>query len=140
MNDLVQNRPQFGPRVPAPPLGWPLLPEPSDGAMAYPDLADSVRQSIKIILLTRPGELLLHPNFGAGLEEFLHEPNILLTRRRIRDRIVESLQRWEPRIFLDQVEVWEVPNRPDRTRVEIFYRLKRTGASANLVLDVMLGS
>lgn len=130
----------LGPRVPGPPLGWPLLPLPEDGRLAYPDLATSVRQSIKIILLTQPGELLLHSSFGAGLEAFLHEPNVLVTRRRMRDQIAQAIQRWEPRIYLDQVEVREVADRPDTVRVEIVYRLKRSGETAQLVLDVTLGA
>lgn len=73
--------------------------------MHYPTLERSVRDQIRIILSTRPGEQLMRPEFGAGLEEFLHEPNTLETRRRIRDRIQESLQAFEPRILLDAIEV-----------------------------------
>lgn len=118
-----------------PPLGWPLLPVPdASGELRYPGLDQSVRQSIRVILLTRPGEQLMHPRFGAGLEEFLHEPNTLALRRRVRDRVVESLERWEPRITLDRVDVWEVEERPTEIRVEIGYRLRRTGASGQLAV------
>lgn len=126
--------------APKPPLGWPLLPMAEAGGLSYPTLDESVRQAIRVILLTRPGELLLHPSFGAGLEDLLHEPNTVTTRRRIRDRIRNSLQRWEPRIVLDGVEVWPLDDRPDTVRAEILYRLKRTGQGANLVLDLSLGS
>ena len=71
---------------------------PRDGSLDYPALDDSVRQTIRVILLTRPGEQLLHPEFGVGLEQFLHDPNTITTRRRIRDAIVAGLERWEPRI------------------------------------------
>ena len=54
-------------------------------ARTTPALEQSVRQSIQVILSTRPGEQLMRPDFGAGLERFLHEPNTLTTRRRIRD-------------------------------------------------------
>ena len=61
---------------PHPPIGWPLLSLPDDhGQLGYPDLAESVRQTIRAILLTRPGEQLMRPDFGAGLELLLHEPN-----------------------------------------------------------------
>lgn len=124
-----------------PPLqtGWPLAPAPVEGALGYPELGASVRDQIRIILLTRPGELLLHPTFGAGLEDLLHEPNTLATRRRIRDLIVGSVGRWEPRVVLDQVEVWELPDRPDAVRVELAYRLRRTGASQQFHFDLALG-
>ena len=47
----------------------------------------------------------MRPDFGAGLELLLHEPNSLATRRRIRDLVQSSLARWEQRILLDRVEV-----------------------------------
>ncbi|MEM6437371.1 MAG: GPW/gp25 family protein, partial [Cyanobacteria bacterium P01_D01_bin.115] len=73
------------------PTGWPLLPVPNEqGQMHYPTVADSVRQSIEIILRTRPGEQLMRPNFGGGLENFLQQPNTLVTQRRIQSAITDS--------------------------------------------------
>lgn len=125
--------------LPAPLLGWPLLPLPDEhGELHYPALEVSVRQQIQVILRTQPGEQLRHPLFGAGLESFVNEQNTITTRRRIRDLITESLARWEPRIQLDRVEVWDDPDRPTHVRVTIGYRLRRTGASQQLGLTVSL--
>ena len=116
-----------------PPVGWPLLPVPDEaGELAWPALDESVRQQIRVILTTRPGEQLMRPSFGAGLETYVHEPNTLTTRRRIRDAVQGALEEWEPRIALDRVEVWEVDDRPGSLRVEIGYRLRRTGAARQL--------
>lgn len=120
-------------------LGWPLLPLPDDhGQLTYPSLEDSVRQLIRVILSTRPGEQLMRPDFGGGLDRLVHEPNTLATRRRIRDLVQESLTRWERRILLDRVEVWEVEGQPSHVRVDIAYRLVRTGAPAQMGLTVQL--
>jgi len=125
--------------IPPEPIGWPLLPTPANGTLRYPDLEESVRQSIRIILLTRPGEQLMRPEFGVGLDRFLHEPNILVTRRRIRDSIMKGLDVWESRILLDRIEVWESTEEPDEVRVEIAYRLKRTGSKASMTVNLKLG-
>lgn len=118
-----------------PPLGWPLLPVPgAGGELGWPTLDESVRQAIRVILTTRPGEQLMRPEFGAGLDDFANEPNTLTTRRRIRDVVFSNLRRWEPRIHLDRVEVWEVEGAPGQVRVEIGYRLRRTGAARQLGL------
>lgn len=116
----------------APPIGWPLLPVPStDGRLAWPDLATSVRDAIRIVLATQPGELLQHPSFGVGLERDLQRPNQIGTRADIVRRITEGLARHEPRIALDLVDV-----RPEdggrRLRVEIRYRITATGAAQRL--------
>jgi phage baseplate assembly protein W len=128
------------PRIPSPPIGWPLLPLPQDGGLQYPTLEASVNQSIRIILLTQPGEQLMRPTFGAGLQRFLHEPGTLVTRRRIRDAIAESLDLWEPRILVDRIDVWENEERPDAVRVEIVYRLKRTGQALSMTLTMNMGT
>ncbi|HEX9107840.1 MAG TPA: GPW/gp25 family protein [Longimicrobiales bacterium] len=128
-----------GNALPRPLLGWPLLPVPDEqGQLAWPDLEGSVRELIRVILSTKPGEQLMRPDFGAGLESLLHEPNTLATRRRIRDLVQESLTRWEGRILLDRVDVNEVAGEPDQLRVEIGYRLARTGAPGALGLTVQL--
>ena len=95
-------------RRPEPLTSWPLLPLPdADGRMEFPTLAKSVRESIQIILRTRPGERLMRPEFGGGLERMLNEQNTLSVRQEIKDLISDSLQRWEPRVVVDRIEVWE---------------------------------
>ena len=121
------------------PVNWPLLGIPdSEGRLHYPTMEESVRQSIKIILQTLPGERIMRPRFGGGLERYLHEPNTLTTRRQIRDLITESLERWETRILLDRVDVWEIEERPDTVRVEIVYRLRRTNQAQQMGITLEL--
>ena len=125
--------------LPPPLLSWPLLPVPDgNGQLHYPNLEDSVRQRIELILRTRPGEQLMRPEFGGGIEEFLQQPNTLTTRRRLHDRISEALERWESRILLDHVEGREVPDQPSQLRVEIGYRLRRTDALRQLGITLAL--
>ena len=127
--------------LPAPLIGWPLLGVPDErGCLNYPSLEQSVRESIRVILSTRGGEQLMRPEFGAGLSEFLHEPNTLVTRRRIRDRVQESLAKWERRIELDRVEVREIESAPSQLRVEVAYRLVRTGTSGAIGVSIELES
>lgn len=123
------------------PISWPLLPLPdADGRLQYPSLEESVRQSIQVILRTQPGERLQRQQFGGGLQRFLHEPSTLTTRRRIHDTVVQSLQRWESRISVERVEVNEVADRPGWVRVELVYRMRRTGIVRQLGLAMPLGA
>lgn len=80
----------------------------------------------------------MRPEFGAGLANFLNEPNTITTRRRIRDLVTDSLARWEARIVVDRVEVEEVPEQPTHLRVEILYRVKRTGLPQQMGLTMQL--
>lgn len=125
--------------LPPPLISWPLLPVPDDdGQLRFPGLEASVRQRIELILRTRPGEQLMRPDFGGGIEEFLQQPNTLTTRRRLHDRIRETLERWETRIVLDRVDVREVPDQPSHLRVEIGYRLRRTDEARQMGITLQL--
>lgn len=127
----------------AEPLGWPLLPVPdANGQLHYPGLAQSVREQIQVLLSTRPGEQLMHPGFGAGLENLLTEPNTVATRSRIKELVGDALKRWEDRIVVDDIAVDPVSDAatgvPDGVRVEIAYRLLRTGAPARVGLTLVM--
>jgi phage baseplate assembly protein W len=127
------------PLPPLPLVGFPLLPVPdAKGELSFPTVAASVRDAIRVILSTRPGEQLMRPQFGGGLAAMLNRPNTLETRKQIQDLVVESLQRWEPRIVVDRVDVVDVPNAPARLRVEIAYRLQGTGLAqqTGLLMDL----
>ena len=122
-------------------LGWPLLPRPDDsGTLSYPTAEESVRQQLRVILAVSPGELLMRPTFGAGLEQFLNQPNTIATRRAIYERVSAAVTTWEPRILVDRIDVSEVPSQPSAVRVEIAYRLKRNGAPGSMGLTMDLGA
>jgi phage baseplate assembly protein W len=118
-------------------IGWPLLPTPdNNGRLNFPTMEQSVRQSIQVILRTRAGEQLMRPGFGAGLQNYLNQPNTLTTRRRIHDGIMEALAAWEPRIIIDRLDILEVPDYQSRLRVELAYRIRRTGSAQRLGLTM----
>jgi uncharacterized protein len=126
--------------IPCPPLGWPLLPVPDNGTLYYPTLENSIKQYIRILLLTRPGEQLMRPGFGVGLSGFLHLPNTFETRRRIQNAVINALVEWEKRIIIAKVEVWEDEYTPEAVLIEIDYRIKRTGEQAKTTVTLNLGN
>jgi phage baseplate assembly protein W len=121
------------------PISWPFLPMPQAGQLGYPDLERSVRDSIRIILTTRPGEQLMRPRFGAGLQDFLDEGNTVALRRQIQTAILESLQSYENRIMVDAVHVDPVADAPPEVQVQIHYRLLRTNVPQQIGATLQLG-
>jgi phage baseplate assembly protein W len=77
----------------------------ANGKLVWSSGEENVRESICIILRTRPGERLLLPDFGCGLDQYLFEPNSVPNLRLIQEEVKQSLGRWEPRIRLDDVRV-----------------------------------
>lgn len=121
------------------PISWPFLPFPDGGQLSFPSLEQSVRDSIRIILTTRPGEQLMQPLFGAGLQNFLDEGNTVMIRRQIQTAILDSLQAYETRIAVDTVEVETVKGAPSQIHVQIHYRLLRTNAPQQIGVTMQGG-
>ena len=121
------------------PVSWPYLPTPQNGQLLYPSLEQSVRDSIRVILTTRPGEQLMRPRFGAGLQNFLEEGNTISVRRQIQSAILDNLQAYETRIVVDRVDVDPVPNAPSEIHVQIYYRLLRTNAAQQVGITMQAG-
>jgi len=121
------------------PIGWPLLPLPVNGALRYPMLEQSVRDTIRIILTTRPGEQLMTPLFGAGVQNFLDDGNTLAVRREIQSAISNALQKYETRITVDAVDVTAIEGAPSEIHVQIHYRQLRTNTTENFGLTMQAG-
>ncbi len=112
----------------------------ADGRIAWSEGEANVRESIRVILMTEPGERLRLPAFGAGLGRFLFEPNILATHTLMRQRIADALKRWEPRIALEGVEVQADAADPQAAVATITYRLVATQALERVSLAVSVGA
>lgn len=98
----------------------------------------NVRESICIILRTRPGERLLRPDFGCGLDSYLFEPNTIGTLRLIQEEVKRALKRWEPRITLDDVVVATSAEDARAVDISIYYTLIATQRRERLNMTLAL--
>lgn len=64
-----------------------------------------IRTAIEMILKTRPGERVMRPEFGAGVEDLLFEQNDEVLAITLRGVIEEALATWEDRVFLGPMDV-----------------------------------
>ena len=74
----------------------------------HTDIRTMVQHNLKMILLTNPGERMMDPDFGVGLQEFLHEPNTASLVGRISARIQSQVEE-----YMDFVEIQETYVGPD---------------------------
>ena len=111
----------------------------ADGRLAWSAGEDNVRESIRLILLTEPGERLMREEFGCGLRRFLFEPNTVTTRQLIRDRITQAIGRWEPRVALEAVDGrGRHRTTPAWSAITILFRLVATQALGRMSLALQL--
>jgi uncharacterized protein len=109
-----------------------------DGRLVWSSGEMNVRESVCIILRTRPGERVELPDFGCGLERFLFEPNNVANLRLIQEAVKQSLTRWEPRIKLDDVRVALNPTDAQMVDITLLYTLIATQKRERLDLSVTI--
>ena len=127
-------------RTPIPYIqSWPLGGVDPDGRMSWTQDDQSVREVMLNILLTRPGERLQRPDFGAGLLNFTHQPNNETTRNLIAGVVRKSLERWETRVIVEAVEVAPSPTSLADVHINIRYRMRFSPLPAELGFTFDLG-
>ena len=119
-------------------MGFPPRVGP-DGRITWSSGEDNIRESMRIVLMTEPGERLRRPGFGAGLGRFLFEPNTVATHALIAERIRDALGRHEPRVRVQQVDVAADRADPHAAIAAITYRLVATGVLERVSLAVPVG-
>jgi uncharacterized protein len=108
------------------------------GRLAWSSDEDNIRESIRVILLTEPGERLMREDFGCGLRRFLFEPNTPTTRALIRDRVQRAVSRWERRVSVEDVLVEEDPSDERMISISIQFRQVATGSAGHLDLGLQV--
>ncbi len=111
----------------------------ADGRMAWSAGEANIHESIAIILKTDRNERVMLPGFGAGLGNFLFQPNTPATHARIAHAIETALKRWEPRINLVSVRVGPDPQDSTSAIAHIAWKLVATGADEQTSLLLPLG-
>lgn len=110
----------------------------ADGRLAWSHGEENVRQCLRVLLLTEPGERLMREEFGCGLRRFLFEPNTVTTRQLIRERVSQAIERWEPRVTVEEIQVEPDPVEARLVHLTILFRLKATHAMESLGLSLLL--
>ena len=110
----------------------------ADGAIAEAAYEDDVRQAIRIILLTNPGERVMRPDFGAGLKDFVFEPVSVATMELVKARVQRALAAWEARIDVLSVAVTTDADQRNKLLIDLTYRVRATNSRLNLVFPFYL--
>lgn len=121
-------------------LGWnfPIGQDASHHIALTSDGEESVRQSIWTILATSPGERVMRPDFGCGINDLVFAVNNAATATAVTRAVREALATWEPRI--DVLDVYAAPD-PDQSsvlKIEINYQVRSTNSRFNLVYPFYL--
>jgi phage baseplate assembly protein W len=66
---------------------------------------DSIKADLLQLLLTKPGERVMLPDFGTPLNRLIFDPNDAILKDAAKTMIINSINKWEPRIIIDNINV-----------------------------------
>ena len=82
----------------------PLTLDSGDGYTSIKTLRSMVKQNLKMLVLTNPGERVMEPEFGVGIRQFLFENFQSDVYARIDERIREQVNTYLPVISINRLE------------------------------------
>ena len=83
---------------------------------------NAIKQSIKNIVLTVPGEKPFHPEVGSRVNELLFEPLDPFVVDALRDEIINTIKQHEPRVDLQKVDVQPIYTQ-NRVNISVQYKI-----------------
>lgn len=96
------------------------------------EFEQNIKETISIILGTKPGERQVLASFGCGIHEMMFAPATRATSHAISRLVQDALARWEPRIEVTGVSAW--PEQGGRIRVQVEYTIRSTLSEEELFL------
>ncbi|MCD8101228.1 MAG: GPW/gp25 family protein [Alistipes sp.] len=94
---------------------------------------EDIRQSLRILLSTRPGERWMQPDYGCDLAAWVFMEDDLTNRTLLADTVRGAILRYESRIELDKVEVETGQRAEGVWYIKLEYKVKQTNSRSNMV-------
>jgi phage baseplate assembly protein W len=112
--------------------GFPLRTD-ATGSIALVSRDREIEESVRLILSTAPGERPMRPEFGCAVHDYVFAPADAATAGDIAFAVRVSLERWEPRIELQDVTVRFDAVDDGVLYIDIHYAIRGTNDPRNLV-------
>jgi phage baseplate assembly protein W len=113
-------------------LAFPLRTD-ATGGIALVRGEREIAEAIRLILGTSPGERPMRPEFGCAISEFVFAPADAATAGLIAYEVRIALERWEPRIDLQDVQIDFADAANGVLLINIRYALRGSNDPRNLV-------
>lgn len=94
---------------------------------------EDIKESIRIILGTQPGERPMSPHFGCNINSFVFGTADYTSIQMMKREVESSLVMWEPRIKNISAEIVQSPDDNGVLLIEISYVVRSTNNPFNLV-------
>ncbi|MEV5570185.1 GPW/gp25 family protein [Spirillospora sp. NPDC052269] len=112
--------------------GFPMRVNAS-GGIALVTGEREIEEAMRLVLATAPGERPTRPEFGCAVHDMVFAPVNEETAGRIAYEVRTSLDRWEPRVDVEDVEVTADAEDVGVLYIDVRYKIRGTNNPRNLV-------
>ena len=109
-------------------VSLPIRRSTSDGFEMITRFKHLVKQNLKMILLTAPGERIMEPDFGVGLRNYLFQ--------NYNQKIKEQVLKYLPVILIENISYSQSPTNPNRLNISLKFTIPNIGASDLLQVTI----
>jgi uncharacterized protein len=113
-------------------LAFPLQVD-ARGALSLAGGEDDIAQAIELILGTAPGEREMRPEFGCAVHDLVFDTIDAAMIGKLETAIRGALDRWEPRIEVEDLAFDLSAMGDGQLLITISYRIRTTNSQRNLV-------
>lgn len=112
---------------------FPVSVDENTGRVKTSSHEEDIREAIRIILGTQPGERPMSPYFGCAIHSYVFSTADYTTLSMMEKEVVNALIMWEPRIRDVEAEVVQSPEDPGILLINITCTVRSTNNPFNLV-------
>ncbi|WP_159523325.1 GPW/gp25 family protein [Sunxiuqinia indica] len=115
--------------------GWSFPPEFAKKAQQVRMSADErdIEESLQILLSTRLGERIMHPDYGCDLTDLIFEPLSVTVKTYISNLVETAILYHEPRILLHKIDLLADSENEGLVKIKVEYTVSSTNSRKNYV-------
>jgi phage baseplate assembly protein W len=116
-------------------IGWKFPPtfDKTSGSIMLVSEEEDIRESLFILLSTKPGERTMLPEYGCDLNKMIFESidSSLITE--MKGMIENAILYFEPRIILNEIDISQDKTNDGLLLIDVQYTIRKTNKRSNMV-------
>lgn len=114
----------------------PITLDDTDGFGMIKDIQEMIRQNLKMLILTNPGERVMDPNFGVGMKQFLFQTYSENVYSEIDSKIREQVSIYIPAVKIQDVKFYSIEEDSNILKFRLVYSIP--AIAVNDLLDLTI--
>jgi len=107
----------------------PITYDSGDGFTMLKTLEDTIKQNLKMLILTNPGERVMEPEFGVGIQRYLFSNFSEDINSQISERINAQVKAYMPSVNINRIDFNDSDPDSNRLSLSIEYYVPDIGLS-----------